>query len=232
MVGMKKEEVKLHNAEETMHMLLGQNSQAINFIADIISCAVEEEGDKVKIIYLKDMTEKLELFKEKIDFTQPLSIVLDYTNDPTGDRAGAQVSLGYFLLRINMDHAKITKKNPLTLEGKKQFFDSNLIRPQRLHYELPPPSLKIDFNKYPLGDKVYTQKSYIMPKNYWVNACMVVLVMDTEKKTYYSMSNFLDFRTFHSPSFVLDFQEYKTKKEAKRKHKSFLEKWKKTVRGD
>ncbi len=59
------------------------------------------------------------------------SIVIDCTNDPTPVMSGGVTSLGYHLIRVANQNAKIVKINPFTFVGGANDFIAHMVRPQR-----------------------------------------------------------------------------------------------------
>ena len=48
---------------------------------------------------------------------QPVTMIIDYTNDPTPVAAGLVCSLGYYTFRLMFLNVMITNKSPLTFKG-------------------------------------------------------------------------------------------------------------------
>ena len=226
---MKKKEVPLQDAELTMHCLIGQKDQGLNILADNLCLRIIENKEEITFVFYKNFEKTLKDFekKAKIDLKKPITFVADYTNDPTEDRAGGQVSMGYYLFRAHLEHGLIHSFAPLIITGAKKDHETKLIRPQRLLYEPIQKGLPVNLDDYPVDkETVYIIKDYIMPKNTWNKAYLAILTYCEKNKTSFSIITEMDFRSFHCLPTIFDFQEYKEKEfdEIIELHEAFLTK--------
>jgi hypothetical protein len=128
------------NAEESCLFSHIENNTKVSFTSSLIS----------PITYIYDHTKKTMMFQfsckfdnknYKKDNVMPI-FVCDITNDPTIERVGGVISLGYFACRFQMENAKVIDEEPFAISTR--YRDGLYIRYSR-PMRRPRRSMKINF---------------------------------------------------------------------------------------